>query len=421
VNEPTKASEWRKPKIKIETEQYGTIELRRLTTEDFVYLYELEKLQLPHREFTSSLVQNQLELPLIVAPVLGWQDEVLTKVAMLWAIDNHWETQVSIPVYTAIYQGYEKVKQQHLDLMQEMANRITANLSQLNLTPFRIELPQSLINNINQASSLLQNTIRNFVEHIQASTALIAQTLTQQVFETKLTTEVRRIFDTIPRYSEIQARLQEIENTLDDTGYGFSLPILRMGDVGKIVSVTNVSPKVRSAVLTNKMLRITQSQELNNELDNLFQNSKLLKPRWKIVDSAFKAHQQREYALSVPAILPQIEGILADLLVIKELAIIENSKVYAIDKNGQKILNKNGDFIRIGGLTQLVHTSELKDDDDLGKLAEYLANQLIGDRNNILHGRNLSYNKAKLSTQTVLTLLVLATEVAYLEIKDQIS
>lgn len=63
----------------------------------------------------------------------------------------------------------------------------------------------------------------------------------------------------------------------------------------------------------------------------------------------------------------------------------------------------------------MVRLSDFSDHEALENAASFLTDSLAPWRNAILHGRNVKYGRAKLSVQTLLMLLILATEVRAFE------
>jgi hypothetical protein len=183
----------------------------------------------------------------------------------------------------------------------------------------------------------------------------------------------------------------------------------------KFYKAAQVDPKVRHAAITNRVLALTRSAEFEEELRYGFEHSSLLRSRWEIVQLGLKSHCRREYLLSIPALLAQIEGILADMLVAESAVVRRKGKLYAADTNGKIRRGKKGKEIEIHGLGQLVQNSRLQNDELLKGVASYIADRLVPERQPILHGRNVKYGSPKRSTQLLLVLWILAVELLDLE------
>ncbi len=129
--------------------------------------------------------------------------------------------------------------------------------------------------------------------------------------------------------------------------------------------------------------------------------------RWRVVEAALEAHQRREYLLSVPAMLPQVEGAIVDAMVLKGLTVKKNGKLYLRNDEGkskQPIMFRNA-----------VDNAQLEEDPALEGTSSFLADSLVQRRNDILHGRDPRYGKAKLSVQSLLVLMILAKAVGEIE------
>jgi hypothetical protein len=171
---------------------------------------------------------------------------------------------------------------------------------------------------------------------------------------------------------------------------------------------------VRNAAFTNSIAATTRHKNFEEQLHQLFQRSSVLRRRWKIVAQAICAHRRREYHISVPALLAQVEGIIGDALILKKLVHREGNQLY-LKENGKLKQGKNGDRVKATGLDSLIRHSKWKDDAVLNGVADLITTQLAGERNGIMHGRRVDYGTAKLSVQGLLLLLVLATMFVDLE------
>ena len=121
----------------------------------------------------------------------------------------------------------------------------------------------------------------------------------------------------------------------------------------------------------------------------------------------------------MPALLAQIEGVLVDLMFLKDLVKKEGNKFYLVDKNGNfkaKERGRNsGQRLPAVTLNHAITHAKLTEHSNLAAASEFLADTLVQRRNAILHGHDLTYGKAKLFVQALLILTVLAEAVAELE------
>ena len=168
---------------------------------------------------------------------------------------------------------------------------------------------------------------------------------------------------------------------------------------------------MQEAHVTNRVLLLTRSDGFGKQLRERLLASSVLRRRWPIVDEALRAHKQRNYVLSIPPLLAQVEGIIADALILKNLVKPKGKKLLARQADGSLKRGKDGDAVELRGIGSLVTHSDFQSDLALKDTASFLTTQLVGNRNAILHGRDTSYGRAKLSAQILLVLLVLVSEV----------
>jgi hypothetical protein len=177
-----------------------------------------------------------------------------------------------------------------------------------------------------------------------------------------------------------------------------------------------VPTRVRSAVITNALRQATVEAEFVEDLRKRFTTSSLLRKRWPIVDRAIHMHRNRDYYLSIPPLLAQFEGMLCDLLCARSLVKRNGDRYYVLDASGQQFKrNKNGGMIPINGLGSLVDNSGYQNHVVLQDFAGFISQSLCRERNAILHGRNVRYNKAKLSTSLIFLIATLVIEIESIE------
>lgn len=220
--------------------------------------------------------------------------------------------------------------------------------------------------------------------------------------------------------------LESIESLMEDAEAGRE--VLRVSEFGfadhfwtifYVRGFANLDPQTRSATVTNKLAAFTRSEQFVEQFRDGSSESKLMTRRWRIIESAIEAHASRNYDLSVPALLAQIEGVLVDLMFLKDLVKKEGNKFYLVDKNGNfkaKEHGRNsGQRLPAVTLSPAITHAKLTEHSNLAAASEFLADTLVQRRNAILHGHDLTYGKAKLSVQALLILTVLAEAVAELE------
>jgi len=222
------------------------------------------------------------------------------------------------------------------------------------------------------------------------------------------------LFASLPNTAEWEELLKESAEAnlaFAQAGYSFINHLVSYSSIRQFASINT---KVRSAVITNSMAAKTRSKEFEQHLQQLFEQSSVLLCRWPIVVQAIHAHRQRDYYVSVPALLAQVEGIIGDALILKNLIHREGNHLYIIE-NGVIKRGRDGNRVEAKGLHSLIQQSRWKDDEVLQGVADLITTQLAGERNGIMHGRRVNYGKAKLSVQGLLLLLVLTTMFTDLE------
>lgn len=129
----------------------------------------------------------------------------------------------------------------------------------------------------------------------------------------------------------------EGDDTLEASGFGFADHLWNWGFVA---SFAHIDPRVRDAVVTNRLAAETRSEEFEGWLEEEMTGSAVLAHRWEAMRQALAAHRRREYMLSIPVLLAQVEGIVGDALVLKNLAAAEGHKLYRLGTDGVIELNK---------------------------------------------------------------------------------
>lgn len=266
------------------------------------------------------------------------------------------------------------------------------------------------------------------------SAALGIGSIVAQIKEqVRVSNEVRSLFPThdLGRFMGVLPDLMPVGALLDDIGANQGRAALEENDFGFasfllsrriLASVAWIAKPVQAATITRRLTGLTRKEEFRAELESEMSQSVVLRRRWPIVERALKAHTEGDYFLSIPALLPQVEGAMADALRLKGTVAVRKGKLYRKNpKTGKLKRDKHGKPIQITGAKQLLEGRPLQEHPILQEVAEVLASQLVGehkmfdDRNLILHGRKLNYNKANLSTRSLLVLLTVAPDIAAFE------
>src|SRR5690606_17109414 len=193
----------------------------------------------------------------------------------------------------------------------------------------------------------------------------------------------------------------------DEGGYRFLLHYWTLADINEFVGIDRVDTKIRNAIVTRKLLHFTRQADFAEMLRECFETSTVLRRRWKIIEQALVAHKNRNYVLSIPTLLAQVEGIFTDALVLKGTAVRVNGRLCEKDTTGKPKLDKHNNPIPIHDLKQKVLKSNLQNEKILQALGQFYTSYLVDERNAILHGSHLTYGTAKLSVQLLLNIYLL--------------
>lgn len=223
-------------------------------------------------------------------------------------------------------------------------------------------------------------------------------------------------------WANLRPFFESFENLLEDAETGRE--VLRSSEFGfadhlwtifYVRGFAHIDPQTRSATVTNKLAAWTRSEQFVEQFRYGASESKLLAKRWRIIESAIEAHSLRNYDLAVPALLAQIEGVLVDLMFIKDLVKKEGNKFYLANEYGEFKTDKRGRRLAPITLNPAVTHAKLSEHSNLAAASEFVADTLVQRRNAVLHGHDLTYGKAKFSVQALLILKVLADAVTRLE------
>ena len=225
---------------------------------------------------------------------------------------------------------------------------------------------------------------------------------------------LEHLLEDIRRYQEA---VRDGNAVLEASEYGFADHLWNRMYISSFAGLADVNPRVRDAVATNKLLAATRADDFGEDLYESFESSDFMRRRWPVMEAAFEAHQRREYQLSIPAMLPQVEGVIVDTMVLKDLAVKRNGKWFLLDEDGGLKLGRDKKPLRPIMLTSALQNARLEDHHTLEGAASFLADSLVQKRNDIMHGHDPSYGRAKLSVQCLLMLTLLADAVTDLEEK----
>jgi len=292
-------------------------------------------------------------------------------------------------------------------------NRYSDFYKDLNIKINKIK--KNFMKSFSDLNYLFKN-IQRQTRELSESIAAITYSMNNLIETSNYREIVTEFVSALPDPVELKKHMDEIEEAekiLDSKGFGFANHLWTMSFIKEF---NDIPKEVSSAVVTNKLLSVTRSESFYKELISFFQSSPILGERKEIIDSAYLAHKKRNYLLSVPVMLTQIEGIISQMLILRGEAKVIEGKFYARNSDGSLKLNKNENPIKLTGLKWKIDHSKFKDDENLSGIANSISNKLIFERNEILHGQSIEHIKPKLSTQCLLIIFILSNELRhYLE------
>lgn len=196
--------------------------------------------------------------------------------------------------------------------------------------------------------------------------------------------DFRQLISTVQTSIENAEQIQDI---LTSSEYELAPMLISSREIIEIKNI-NYRP-----ALTRRLGLITRSDEFSKEIERLF-NTPRLRKRSRVIQQALKAHQKRQYYLSIPVFIAQTEGIFTDLLIIKKLAYKRKNQTITKDKNS-KLLS----------LSRKVDHAQGQFKNNFQKTAvEIVLKRYVNKRNAILHGEKSNYGSFELSTKTLLLL-----------------
>lgn len=199
----------------------------------------------------------------------------------------------------------------------------------------------------------LDNLIQNSLASIGASAFGVNSMIDQiqatasntRMIETMLQTlGIEQFINPLPDVSSIANLFDKVSTAaedgigaLEEGGYGFARFLF---DRRYLSSLAWITAEVRSASVTNRLLGHTRKDAFREEMKDYFMQSVSLKRRWPIIDSALSAHRSKGYLIAIPALLSQIEGALADALLLKGTILVRNGKLYRKGPDNKPALDK---------------------------------------------------------------------------------
>ncbi len=195
-------------------------------------------------------------------------------------------------------------------------------------------------------------------------------------------------------FAEAFREADEGKRFLDIHGYGFAI-----GDWGISTLRQIARDKPDSRELHRAFLSLTRSHSFSERFLRHFEADGRLRRRYSVMAAALEAHVARSYALSVPVLYAQLEGVLTDLLVSEGLARQRCARAYKA--KGKELRGLRSKARRYGERETI-----LREFVTAGVLEE-----ISPDRNAVLHGMKVGYTQAHRSARLLLLVDILAATV----------
>lgn len=454
------------PTIQIET-HIGPLCLQtHLSLEDLDALAEPARSGLSDRDFVALLLTRVIRRPsLSQTEISEWDDETLALVALTWAENENSDLAIDpdAPLLTALRNGFVDLYRRTVELRNRRTAAAWSSLS----PPLRVPipkvyvplLPKGYVEAITRAAQLVKPVDRSILDAVKIAQQVASHRLFSELarWNTHIISDYSRLimslspvlsaadisvarigelfadsarqwFDALPDIGAMVAErlaldAQQLDwfirqiragEVFEETGYPILSDYADSKHVAIALAVDDVDPKVRSAVMTNRLLAVTKATPFRESLAHSFAATSLLHRRWRIVEPALDAHRKREYTLAIPALFAQVEGMFVDVLILRGSVIREGGKLWAVS-GGQKRHNRKGEPIELHGLRQAIQNSDLTESPLIEPMAHALMDHLFADRNDVMHGRKTDYDKAKTSVSLVLVAAILAALFSHLE------
>lgn len=383
--------------VEVDIPEYGVVQL----TSSRYKIPIFEHNNLSPRKFAVKFLGDLIYEPSFnLGEIQSWDDESIEKALRAWLAredSDKWILPEDKDFFEAIQYAYKGFLAHYLQKMQKVMEPVFDNIR----------------NNI-------QLMVETVVGNLQTNLNSIINSFSIEIPKIQL----GRFFENLPDFTEIAKQFEALgkaakaADILNEGGYGFLLSSWTLADMGQFVGIHQIDVRVRNATVTNKLLQMTRQANFAETLRECFEASVVLRRRWKIIEQALIAHKNRNYVLSIPTLLAQVEGIFTDALALKGIAVRIDGRLCEKDITGKPKLDKHNKPIPIHDLRQKVLKSNLQNEKILQALGQFYTRYLVDERNAILHGSHLTYDTAKLSVQLLLNIYLLAIEFVIFENED---
>ncbi|MCL5428860.1 MAG: hypothetical protein M1347_03525 [Chloroflexi bacterium] len=337
---------------------------------------------------------------------------------LLFKQERYWLDQI----HTAIQPALDSVRNlassiktnMLLDFTSEMRKQIfqiTEPINESNRHLFA-EIINTQINSLNSITQGLTQQLDVF-KQFSEFTDYFSKNLTKTIFEPQ---KLRfRLFENLPDLSiwaNAVTKMQEARENLSNTGFSFSAHLF---EGGFLISLAGKPEETKAANITKKLITWTRKDEFASRLETAIDGSKFLRTRWKKIENGLLLHKRSDYSTAISVLLPQLEGIFTDVLIIRGQAVSKNGKLYAKGSDGNIKSDKRGKPLALTGWRSKIDHANFPGDTVLQSLTSLFLDTLLPKRNPILHGNRGNHESPKLSTQILLAILAVSEEIAKFE------
>ncbi|MGB3331021.1 MAG: hypothetical protein WBA46_18800 [Thermomicrobiales bacterium] len=279
-----------------------------------------------------------------------------------------------------------------------------------------------------------QDEVQRLLDQVSAPAAAYQRTLDQMAADTSramqniqnaiLPQSAIALFQNLPLISDISKSILDFADALEAKDAEGRAILERGGHLYAadavatyiVTELAGVEDEDLPEQLTELLSDVSTSEWFVQDLQLNISSSTLTAGRWRIVERGIELHKSGDFIASIPTLLPQVEGLLADALIIRSEAERDGTKLYRVNpKTGTREKTREGKDKEFPGLKSIVEHSTYQNSKDLENARDYVANFLCSKRNGILHGASTDYADQDTSVRIVLLVSAFAEAIARAE------
>ncbi|WP_111325880.1 hypothetical protein [Thermosporothrix hazakensis] len=140
-------------------------------------------------------------------------------------------------------------------------------------------------------------------------------------------------------------------------------------------------------------LDMTHNPSFMELLFSFCEHSEVLRPRLPALREGLAVYLEKRYYAAIPSIIPQLEGVIGDFLLLRDMVVLDGHTIYRRGPDGRPALNKKNKPIKLSGLRDLMNESGWANDSSFSGIAAVFTNWIIPRRNGVMHGRDHTYGE----------------------------